>query len=82
VRKYSKFACLVLRFINRLGDGMMNKTVYITIEGGIIQDMNIPKGIEVVVCDYDVNVNDPTCKPITRDDYNHPYLKTVWEHED
>jgi hypothetical protein len=32
------------------------KTIYVTVQGGLVQDVvHVPAGIEVVVIDYDVN---------------------------
>lgn len=38
------------------GDAM--KTVHITMDGGVIQHMDIPEGINVIVRDYDVEGSD------------------------
>jgi hypothetical protein len=36
------------------------RTVYVTIEGGVIQDIALPEGVRVVVWDYDVETETET----------------------
>lgn len=38
---------------------MSNKVVHITVEGGVIQDVQVPKGVKVAVRDYDIDGVEP-----------------------
>jgi hypothetical protein len=55
------------------------KTVIITIEGGIIQDMVLPPGIRVMVRDYDTEGADAEIDNLVVDDKGDEYIETVWE---
>jgi len=52
------------------------KTVEITMEGGVIQDIALPKGVKVVVRDYDVDGGEENLK---QDDNGDNYIESVWE---
>ena len=42
------------------------KTIYVTVDGGLVQNVtNIPPGIEVVVIDYDVEGADEECLEVS-----------------
>jgi hypothetical protein len=58
------------------------RTVTVVIEGGIIQEMDIPAGIRVVVREYD-EFDHSLYEPgeIKRDFHGHEYIETVWESE-
>jgi hypothetical protein len=53
------------------------KTVYVFIEGGVIHDMRVPKGITVIVRDYDVEGVEP--ERIERDASGQEFVESVWE---
>ena len=53
------------------------KTVKITMEGGVIQDIECPKGVKVVVHDYDTD--DIEEKDLAEDDLGLPCVETIWE---
>ena len=53
------------------------KTVEITMEGGVIQDIEVPKGVRVVVRDYDTD-SIPEDE-LTKDDHGDDCIETIWE---
>ena len=53
------------------------KTVRITVEGGVIQDIECPKGVRVVVKDYDT---DGVEDNVHYDEQGDAYIEGVWEH--
>jgi hypothetical protein len=53
------------------------KTVYVFIEGGVIHDMHIPKGVRVIVRDSDVEGVEP--ERIEQDKDGQEYVESVWE---
>jgi len=55
------------------------QTVYVFIEGGVVQDMQIPKGVRVVVRDYDVEGVEP--ERIQQDADKQEFVESVWEAE-
>lgn len=50
------------------------KTVKVYIEGGIVQDINVPEGVVVEVMDYDVNGEEPPA----RDENGRPCFIRCW----
>jgi hypothetical protein len=52
------------------------KIVAITVEGGVIQNVECPSGIQVVVHDYDVDGSETD---LAEDDSSDEYLESVWE---
>jgi len=54
----------------------MKKVVRITVEGGVIQDIEVPKGVRVILRDYDVDGEE---KKLQKDENGDPYIETVWE---
>jgi hypothetical protein len=53
------------------------KTVKIVVEGGVIQDIEVPKGVRVVVRDYDTD-SIPEDE-LTKDDHGDDCIETIWE---
>jgi hypothetical protein len=53
------------------------KTVRVTLEGGVIQDVEVPKGVRVIVHDYDTE--DIEEKDLAEDDNGLPCIETEWE---
>jgi hypothetical protein len=51
--------------------------VKITMEGGVIHDMEIPEGVTVIVRDYDSE----GCEPdrINQDENGDDYVESTWE---
>jgi len=52
------------------------KTVHVTVEGGVIQDVECPSGVQVVVRDYDV---DGAETDLAEDDSGDEFIESVWE---
>jgi hypothetical protein len=52
------------------------KTVHVTVEGGVIQDVECPTGVQVLVRDYDVDGSEAD---LAEDDSGDEYLESVWE---
>jgi hypothetical protein len=51
-------------------------TVHITVEGGVVQHVAVPLGVQVVVRDYDVDSDD---SDLSTDDNGDRYLEAVWD---
>ena len=56
---------------------MNNKVVHITVEGGVIQDVQVPTGVKVVVRDYDADGCEP--ERLQRDEQGDAYSETIWK---
>jgi hypothetical protein len=54
----------------------MKRTVEITMKGGVIQEIRLPKDVRVIVRDYDV---DGPMEGLQKDENGDPYIETVWE---
>jgi len=52
------------------------KTVHVTVEGGVIQNVDCPSGIQVLVRDYDV---DGTEIDLAEDVSGDEFIESVWE---
>jgi len=52
------------------------KTVAITVEGGVIQSVDCPSGVQVVVRDYDVDGSETD---LAEDDSGDEFIESVWE---
>jgi hypothetical protein len=53
----------------------MKKTVTISIEGGVVQEVDYPPDTQVVVHDYDVDGTEPN---LTEDDTGDEFVETIW----
>lgn len=53
------------------------RTVTITMEGGVIQHCDIPRGVRVVVIDYDCD----GCDEVVKDHSGNDCLIHTWNHE-
>ena len=53
------------------------KTVKITMEGGVIQDIACPEGVRVIVRDYDTD--GISADELTKDDNGDNCIETIWE---
>ena len=53
------------------------KTVKIVVEGGVVQKVDCPKGVQVIVHDYDVD-GVPEDE-LTQDDQGDECIETIWE---
>jgi hypothetical protein len=63
---------------------MSAKRIFVWMEGGIIQDVNIPEGleeVEVVVRDYDIEGMDAQDERIEKDKDGDEYVETIWSRE-
>ena len=52
------------------------KIVAITVEGGVIQSVDCPTGVQVVVRDFDVDGSEAD---LSEDDSGDEYIESVWE---
>jgi hypothetical protein len=52
------------------------KTVHVTVEGGVIQDVECPLGVQVLVRDYDVDGSEAD---LAEDETGDEFLESVWE---
>lgn len=55
----------------------MLKIVRITMEGGVIQHIDIPKGVQVIVTDYDCD----GCEDVVQDANGDDCVLHTWDHE-
>ena len=55
-----------------------NKVVEIWVEGGLIQDMKLPKGVSAIVRDYDIEGSEDDDR-ITKDKNGRDCFESVWE---
>jgi hypothetical protein len=55
----------------------MTKIVRITMEGGVIQDIEVPKGMRVVVRDYDTEGVET--ERLQRDEDGNEFIEAIWE---
>ena len=55
----------------------MKKTVRITMEGGVIQAAEVPKGVRVIVRDYDVDGVET--ERLQRDEDGSEFIEAIWE---
>lgn len=55
------------------------KTVTVTVEGGVVQHVEVPQGVRVVVKDYDVEGCDDA--DFDEDENGDEYVESIWEHE-
>ena len=54
------------------------KIVRITMEGGVVQGIEIPRDVQVIVTDYDVE----GCEDITKDAHGDACVVQVWDHDE
>ncbi len=55
------------------------KIVRVTIEGGVVQHVDVPVGVQVVVRDYDVDGTD--ADDHEQDENGDHFIESIWEHE-
>jgi len=51
-------------------------TVTITVEGGVVQHVDLPPGVRVIVKDYDIDGSEAD---LSRDENGDQYVEGVWE---
>jgi hypothetical protein len=49
--------------------------VIVSIEGGVIQEVDCPTGVQVIVRDYDVDGTEPN---LAEDDTGDEFVETMW----
>jgi hypothetical protein len=52
------------------------KTVHVTVEGGVIQYVDCPSGVQVLVRDYDIDGSEAD---LAEDETGDEYIESVWE---
>lgn len=55
------------------------KIVNVTVEGGVVQYIDVPEGVRVVVKDYDVEGCDEA--ELEEDENGDYFFEAIWEHE-
>lgn len=55
------------------------KIVRVTVEGGVVQNVEVPEGVQVIVKDYDVDGSDED--QLERDEDGDSFVESIWEHE-
>lgn len=55
------------------------KVVRITVEGGVVQHVEVPEGVQVIVRDYDVEGTD--ADELEQDENGDQFIESFWEHE-
>lgn len=55
-------------------------SVQVIVEGGVVQHVEVPKGVQVVIADYDVDGSDPD--DLKTDDNGDPFCESIWTHGD
>lgn len=54
----------------------MEKLVVVTVEGGVVQHVETPEGVKVVVRDYDAEGCDPDTLSVDED--GNEFIESVW----
>lgn len=54
------------------------KTVRVTVEGGVVQWVEVPEGVTVIVHDYDVDGCED--EGLQQDDHGDKFMESTWEH--
>ena len=54
----------------------MKTTVRISVEGGVVQNVECPTGVQVIVRDYDVDGSE---SDLTEDESGDEYIESTWE---
>lgn len=55
----------------------MQKVVVVTVEGGVVQHVECPKGVQVIVRDYDAEGCDSDLVSVDED--GNGYVQAIWE---
>jgi hypothetical protein len=55
------------------------KTVRVTVVGGLVQHVEVPEGVQVVVRDYDVDGTE--ADQLQQDENGDQFIESIWEHE-
>jgi hypothetical protein len=62
---------------NVRGAKAMGKIVRVTVEGGVIQHVECPEGVQVIVKDYDTDGVDE--ESLQHDENGDSYIESIWE---
>ena len=54
------------------------REVIVIVEGGVVQDVDVPEGVTVRIRDYDVDHLDDSDPSIHIDEYGDYYVEGVW----
>lgn len=57
----------------------MEMTVIVTVEGGVVQHVGVPKGVRVIVRDYDCEGADADM--VEEDEEGNEFVEAVWGSE-
>jgi len=57
---------------------MKTLTIRVTVEGGVVQHIDVPEGIQVIVADYDVDGSDSD--DLKTDDNGDQFCESIWNH--
>lgn len=55
------------------------KIVKVTVEGGVVQWVEVPEGVTVIVRDYDVDGSED--EGLDQDENGDQYIESTWEHQ-
>ena len=55
------------------------KIVRVTVEGGVVQHVQVPQGVSVIVRDYDVEGTPEDM--LVKDENGDSFIEAIWEHE-
>jgi hypothetical protein len=55
----------------------MKKTVQITIQGGVIQDIDCPEGVQAIVRDFDTDGVETSA--LGRNESGDEYVESIWD---
>ena len=55
------------------------KIVRVTVEGGVVQHVEVPVGVQVIVRDYDLDGIE--ADQLQQDDNGYQFIESIWEHE-
>jgi hypothetical protein len=55
------------------------KTVRLTVEGGVVEHVEVPEGVQVIVRDYDVDGTE--VDQLQQDENGDQFIESIWEHE-
>lgn len=55
------------------------KIVRVTVEGGVVQHVEVPEGVQVIVRDYDVDGTD--ADELEQDENGDHFIESIWEQE-
>lgn len=55
------------------------KIVRVVVEGGVVQHVEVPEGVTVIVRDYDVDGSEED--QLDQDENGDQYIESTWEHQ-